>query len=133
MTEQKNIYINTWDIAHSKTSLVGFILMDLILNKKKEQAQMSNHPQEFEKIDSLQQTLRSIRRQSGRINAALFAELMTILGMLIVNLTNQEMYHQLALYVYPAMMVTVAGIGIGKDKLQKRQQWFLQEYKSLEM
>ncbi len=133
MTEQKNIYINTWDIAHSKKNLALFILMDLILNKKKEQAQLSNHPQQFEKIDSLQQTLRFIRRQSGRINAAILAELMTMLGMLILNLTNQEMYHQLALYVYPAMMATVAGIGIGKDKIQKQQQWFLQEYKSLKM
>lgn len=79
------------------------------------------------KLQEVQKTLKSLYRTSVTLNAALIAELLTLVSMTIYNIIDHEGHLKAGLVVYPSMFVVMIyiaylmDIGEKKAKLLSRQ------------
>lgn len=87
---------------------------------------------QLKQMDNIQKTFKSLCRTHGHVSAVILAEIVTMLSMLTVQQFNEDLWHNLGLYVWPAALVGAFYIGFGMDKIEKKADLLSQQMKDLD-
>ena len=115
----------TRDLMTTCTKYISVLKQVYAADPKKYAAQ-------YEQLREIEQTFATICRLHGRISAALMAEMLTILGMMVLMFINDEFYHKAGMFVWPTMLAGGFYIGFASDKMDKKKDTINQQMAALD-
>ena len=118
----KNKHLNRFVAAMPHNTYAMFAAMDIIM------ALLITVDQENAKqLNKARETLRSAGRLATQVQAVWFAELITMISMIVYNQVDTESHFRAGLVVYPAMMLGIIYNALQMDRINKKHKIFKQQ------